>query len=195
MKRFFTLAAALILAVSLTVSLLPRAAADDDNPSIAEALAWAVETAEDETCGYSRYHRFGPNYDCSSFVSAALMAGGFDIGGYMSTANLGAALTELGFVRLRRTETVLLPGDILLSPGTHVEFYLGDGKCVAAHQDYDGRSGDSKGKEIEVRDQSDCPFCHYGQYRWVYRYMPARPANYDAHLTAQTENASLSLNK
>ena len=57
MKRFFTLAAALILAVSLTVSVLPRAAAEDEKPSIAEALAWAVETAEDETCGYSRYSR------------------------------------------------------------------------------------------------------------------------------------------
>ena len=195
MKRRFTLLAALFLTVCLMLPLLPRAAADEENPSMEEALAWAVETAEDPACGYSKYSRFGPNYDCSSFVSAALMAGGFDIGGYLSTAFLPDALTEQGFVRLRRSETVLLRGDILFSPGTHVELYLGDGFCVGAHQDYDGRSGDSKDKEIQVRDESECPFCHYKQYKWVYRYMPSRPAMFDSRPSVQSDANTLSICK
>ena len=195
MKRFLTGLTALFLVLCLCAPLLSRVCAEDEVPSIAKALEWAVETAEDPACGYSQKDRFGPNYDCSSFVSAALMAGGFDLGGFKSTSGLPDALAALGFVRLRRTETVLLPGDILFSPGTHVELYLGDHKCVAAHQDYDGSSGDSKDKEIQVRDVSQCAFCRYGQYRWVYRYMPDRPANYDAYLMTQQEAASLSLNK
>ncbi len=205
MKQLTTALTALFLAFSLMFPLLPRTCAEDEvfvvdaaetaAPSMEKALSWAVETAEDPAFGYSQKDRFGPNYDCSSFVSAALMAGGFDLGGFLSTSGLPAALTDLGFVRLRRTEVVLLPGDILFSPGTHVELYLGDGKCVAAHQDYDRRSGDSKDKEIQVRDVSECAFCRYGQYRWVYRYMPDRPSNYDPQATAQKETSSLSLNK
>ena len=195
MKRLFPALIALVLILTLCTAMLPAAFAEEENPSMEKAMAWAVETADDPACGYSKTNRFGPDYDCSSFVSAALMAGGFDLGGYLTTAYLPEALTELGFVRLRRSSTVLLPGDILFSPGTHVEIYLGDGKCVGAHQDYDYRSGDSKDKEIQVRDESQCPFCRYGQYKWVYRYMPDRPANYDAQPGVHRQASSISINK
>ena len=167
MKKLFSALLALLLVCGI-VSALPAAAAAD--PRIEEALEWAVEIAEDDTHGYSRRNRTGPNYDCSSFVSFALMAGGFDLEGPYGTSNIRPALEKLGFTVYRRSEVAsLCRGDILLRPGTHVELYLGNGCCVAAHQDYDYRSGDSKGKEIQVRDQQDCPFCRQKQYTYVIR--------------------------
>ena len=44
----------------------------------------------------------------------------------------------------------LLPGDVLLSERDHTEMYIGDGKNVGAHSDYDGYNGDSSGNEINV---------------------------------------------
>ena len=170
MRRLFTAWIALLLACSLTLGLLPCAIAVDSQ--IEDALEWAEETAEDDTHGYSRYSRTGPNYDCSSFVSAALMEAGFELEGYLSTSRMKSALEELGFTVFRKGEVTVQRGDILLNPRTHVEFCMGDGCCCAAHQNYDGRSGDRTGKEIQVRDQETCPFCKYQQYTYVIRLLP-----------------------
>lgn len=170
MKKILSAVLALVLACGIAAALPAARAA---NPDIEAALEWAVEIAEDDTHGYSRRSRNGPNYDCSSFVSYALMAGGFDLDAPLSTSNMKAALEKLGFTVYRKSEVpVLHRGDILLQPNTHVEIYLGEGCCVAAHQDYDRRSGDSKGKEIQVRPQENCPFCAKKQYTYVIRLKP-----------------------
>lgn len=172
MIKFFSALLAVVLACGIPTDL---PAAKTVDTGIEAALEWAVEIAEDDTCGYSRKNRTGPNYDCSSFVSCALMAGGFDLEAPLGTSNMKAALEKLGFTVYRKNEVgALCRGDILLQPNTHVEFYLGNGRCVAAHQDYDRRSGDSKGKEIQVRDQENCPFCHKQQYTYVIRLLPPK---------------------
>lgn len=52
----------------------------------------------------------------------------------------------------------------------HVELYLGNNQCVAAHWDDDGKTGDGTGHEIEVRSKAYCDFCNYNQYTRVLRY-------------------------
>ena len=185
MTKFFSAVLAVVL-VSGIHTALPQSKPETpvvleetvervEGPSIEAALEWAVEIAEDDSHGYSRRNRTGPNYDCSSFVSYALMAGGFEVGGPLGTGGFISVVEKLGFTVFRRSEVgSLCRGDILLRPSSHVELYLGDGRCVAAHQDYDYRSGDSKGKEIQVRDQENCPFCHRQQYTYVIRYLPAK---------------------
>ena len=183
MKHFIAALLALTLALGCAIPALPRAAATEAR--LEAAMEWAVQTAEDDSCGYDRWDRFGPNYDCSSFVSTALMEGGFPLGGCLSSATICRRLEEQGFVRYNRGEVQLRRGDVLVNPGTHVELYLGDDRCVAAHQDYDGRSGDSTGKEIQIRSLDDCPFCKYGQYRYVLRWLPEKPAQTGDETPAQ----------
>lgn len=182
MKNWIRKLAAFLLAALLTAALPVTAFAkdgEDETPELDErieaALEWGLRIAADNSHGYSKYSRFGPNYDCSSFVSAALMHGGFDLG-YTSTCGMKEALEELGFTAYRKGEVELRRGDILLNPWEHVEFYLGDGMCLAAHMDYDGRSGDSTGKEINIREGQHCAFCRNRTYSWILRCPAPEPA-------------------
>ena len=182
MKNWIRKLTALLLAALLTAALPVTAFAkdgEDETPELDErieaALEWGLRIAADNSHGYSKYSRFGPNYDCSSFVSAALMHGGFDLG-YTSTCGMKEALEELGFTAYRKGEVELRRGDILLNPWEHVEFYLGDGMCLAAHMDYDGRSGDSTGKEINIREGQHCAFCRNRTYSWILRCPAPEPA-------------------
>ena len=182
MKNWIRKLAALLLAALLTAALPVTAFAkdgEDETPELDErieaALEWGLRIAADNSHGYSKYSRFGPNYDCSSFVSAALMHGGFDLS-YTSTCGMKEALEELGFTAYRKGEVELRRGDILLNPWEHVEFYLGDGMCLAAHMDYDGRSGDSTGKEINIREGQHCAFCRNRTYSWILRCPAPEPA-------------------
>ena len=179
----------LLLTLLLVCSLLPMAFAAEElpedcsvpkkeeeaealDPKVEAMLAWALEIAEDDTHGYSQAQRYGPNYDCSSFVSTALMVG-FGLDKYLSPAGMVTTLPEYGFAVYRRGETVPQRGDIITRPYSHVEICMGDGACVGAHQDYNGRSGDGNGHEIEYRlaDSSfGCPFCNKEQYTYILRY-------------------------
>ena len=109
------------------------------DPRIEAMLEWAVGIAEDNSHGYSQAYRLGPCYDCTSFVSTALMEGGFEIEHCLSTGGMLEELPAYGFVVYRRGEIEAQKGDILILLGTHAEICMGDGGCVAAHQDYDGR--------------------------------------------------------
>ena len=66
-------------------------------PSIQVAINWAIEIANDNTHGYSQANRYGPDYDCSSFVAAALRQGGFDVPASMWTGNERDCLLAAGF--------------------------------------------------------------------------------------------------
>ena len=191
MRKLITLLLALALAGSI---LLPNSKAlaaplkedletaeestePELDPKVEAMLAWAREIAQDNSHGYSQANRYGPNYDCTSFVCTALMQGGFGLDHYTSTSGMIAELPALGFVVYRRGETEAQRGDILLQRGVHAEICLGNGGCVAAHQDYDGRSGDRTGHEIEWREADTdfgCPFCKYRQYNYILRYDPER---------------------
>ena len=116
-------------------------------------VAAAIGIANDDSHGYSMDRRLlNPDVDCSSLVYYALIRGGFDeskLGSYpFSTSNMGPILERAGFKRLPYTGMGSLSyGDILVAPG-HTEIYIGDGRNVGAHTDYDGRPGDSSGREV-----------------------------------------------
>lgn len=175
MRRLCSALLALVLVCGLILSASPLgfAAGEEEedalDPKMEAALAWAIQAAEDPSHGYSQGNRFGPNYDCSSFVSKALMEGGFELDTFLSTYTMIPALSQLGFTVYYRGQVTLQRGDILLNPVQHAEFYMGDGACLGAHQDYDWRSGDSTGKEIQYREDG-CSFCNWGNYSCVLRY-------------------------
>ena len=132
-------------------------------------VQWAIDTAEDDTHGYCLHDVYQgnghPDYDCSSFVSAALRENGYITGGF-STGSEYSVLTAAGFICLAYSEIDLKPGDILYRPisiinGTrfdaHTEIYVGNGWVVGAHLSEDagsnycyGQPGDQTGQEISV---------------------------------------------
>ena len=181
MRNWIRRLAALLIAVLLTAALPVAAFAEDGDketqeldPCIEAALEWGLWIAQDNSHGYSQAYRFGPNYDCSSFVSAALIHGGFKMN-YVSTYGMKETLEDLGFEVYRKGEVSLQRGDIMLNPWQHVEFYLGNGQCLAAHMDYDGRSGDSTGKEINIREGVHCAFCRNKTYVYILRCPAPKP--------------------
>lgn len=98
-------------------------------PSIDKAYQWAVQVCQSHNARYL-YGANGqvvnghPEYDCSSFVSAALRAGGFNVG-RMTTSTMPNTLPGLGFKRV--TDGSVKPGDIGLNVGAHTEMAYSSG--------------------------------------------------------------------
>lgn len=190
MRKILTLLLTLLLILSLSLSVLAAeesagAAPEALDPRVEAMLDWAVATAEDDSHGYSQRARFGPSYDCTSFVCTALIEGGFELKDYVCTGGMITELPKLGFTVYRSRETEARRGDILLRLGKHAELCMGDGGCVAAHQDYDGRAGDSTGREIQYREAGEpygCPFCKYRQYDYIVRYEGPAPLEKPLHI-------------
>ena len=136
------------------------------DPKVEAMLAWALEIAADDSHGYSQSHRYGPNYDCSSFVCTALMEGGFGLEDYIFPGDMVVILPELGFVAYKKGETEPQRGDILVRPGVHVEICMGGLDCVSAHRDSDRRSGDGNGQygrrnhDLHQGEEMSRSFCH-----------------------------------
>ena len=95
-----------------------------------KAVAWALKTAADDTHGYnnSKGHRTGnPDYACSSFVAAAYRAAGLtSIPADAYTATMRKQFLAAGFEDVTssvnlKTGKGMLPGDVVLNPGKHVE--------------------------------------------------------------------------
>lgn len=144
-------------------------------PSIQVAINWAIEIANDNTHGYSQEHRYGPDYDCSSFVAAALRQGGFDVPASMWTGNERECLLAAGFREIP-VGTAPIGGDILLTHevgGTqHTGMFISPTQFVQASWDYDGVPGDSGGNEIWIGDLSTSAgwqymFRYYGASEWI----------------------------
>jgi len=140
-------------------------------PSMEVAIDEAIKIANDDSHGYGRPNhdkwRDGPDYDCSALVLVALEKAGFDIGAAFNTMTMRENLTAKGFEWITPyDENSLKRGDILLDEYNqddereynffdnlfwgHTELYIGNGKCVGAHGDKDGRQGDSSGEEINI---------------------------------------------
>ena len=73
-------------------------------------------------------------------------------------------VTKIKTVHRRPPISKLKRGDILVNRKTHVEIYRGDRQDVGAHWNYDGKTGDSGGREIRYS-----PTCDFN-YKEVYRY-------------------------
>lgn len=110
-------------------------------PDLTQAFNWAVLTCNAPNIGYSQTYRRGQTvggvtyYDCSSFVSAALFAGGFfNSNPWFTTYNEVAILEGLGFERFNPLSTPWQRGDIMWK-STHTEIVYDPDKflCMGAH--------------------------------------------------------------
>lgn len=129
-------------------------------------VQWCILIANNNEHGYSMPRRGGnPDYDCSSFVTSALIKSGDYPNAYVtSTHAMNELLLDLGFERHPFNESELVEGDILLyiSPTIgHTEIYVGSGMTVGAHSDYDKVPGDSSGNEINVQPLSRHDYNYY----------------------------------
>ena len=95
---------------------------------IQSAVALAVEMANDPTHGYSQINRWGPDYDCSSFLIHVWQTAGVPVrdAGASYTGNMKAAFLACGFADVSTfvnlaTGEGCMPGDILLN-GQKVSF-------------------------------------------------------------------------
>ena len=155
------------------------------------ATAFAENVAKNNYYGYSQPRRNTlQDEDCSSLVINALRAGNFEMTGATYTGDMTNPLLADGFVNVTnlinlKTGAGIKRGDVLLRPKTasrngHVALFAGSGKIVQAQKDYDGKLGDSSGKEIAIIDYYDGDFS-------VYRYetMP-KSSDVDPHLFSVT---------
>ncbi len=130
--------------------------------TIEKAVSWAVNAANDNSHGYDQGSRWGPNYDCSSFVISAWEAAGVPVrqAGASYTGNLYLAFLGCCFLDVTAwvnlaTGAGLEKGDVLLNHRNHTELYIGGGRVVKASINENGgvtggKSGDQTGREIYV---------------------------------------------
>lgn len=148
-----------------------------------KAINFAVAIANNDGYGYDQGTRetgwvkwqADPNctsgcgsFDCSSLVSAALtLAGYFTTNPNFATSSEESALQQAGFTRVNvssfATSQDLQPGDILVTPGSHTEIYMGNNQMVGAHIDENGniaggKTGDQTGNEISVGPYQNHPW-------------------------------------
>lgn len=141
------------------------------NKIVKRALDWALEIAADDTHGYSQANRWGPDFDCSSFIINAYEQAGLKVkeAGASFTGNMKAAFKKRGFEVLPDLPvSKLMPGDVLLNESYHTVMYIGDGKVVSARSsDGSPQSGDQSKREICVQDWYEYP---HGGWDCVLRY-------------------------
>ena len=171
-KRLISMSMAVIMFICsiITMNYADNTKVYAASSKIEKALQWAINIANDNSHGYSQSNRWGPDYDCSSFVISALKAAGIDTGNATYTGNMRSNLTAHGFKWIPWSSisnaSNLQRGDILLNAAHHTEFYLGNNKDVASHGYYGHtETGDQTGREICVSS--------YYYYPWdgVLRYV------------------------
>lgn len=142
-------------------------AGDPDAPgAIRRAMEWQLEIAADNRHGYSQADRWGPDYDCSSFVITAWEQAGVPIktAGATYTGNMYDVFTRCGFQDVTgsvdlATGAGMQPGDVLLNHARHTATYIGNGQLVHARSS-EGNSvqGDQSGNEIRVQPYYNGPW-------------------------------------
>ena len=145
--------------------------------TIDRAVDWALAMARDDSHGYDQEKRWGPDYDCSSFVIAAWQQAGVPVrtAGASYTGDMRPAFLRCGFrdvtgqVNLA-TGKGLEKGDVLLNVRSHAELYVGGGECVKAGSNEHGGAaggvtGDQTGREICVSRYHNFPWDCVLRYR------------------------------
>lgn len=132
-----------------------------------EAVRIALEMANDPAHGYDQARRWGPDYDCSSFLIDVWERAGVPLKseGASYTGDFRGPALRLGFEDVtervnRQTGSGLQPGDILLNYEQHAALFVGSGQLVHASINElgtvtGGRTGDQTGREICVRSYYD----------------------------------------
>lgn len=130
--------------------------------TINSAVAWAIGIANDSAHGYDQKCRWGPDFDCSSFVITAWQRAGVDVRaeGASYTGNMYFAFLNRGFRDVTNdvnlaTGAGLEKGDVLLNKACHTEMFVGGGRVVKASINEfggatGGQTGDQSGREIYV---------------------------------------------
>ena len=103
------------------------------------AVALAVDIADDNQHGYSQANRWGPDYDCSSFLIHVWQTVGVPVQdeGASYTGNMKAAFLACGFVDVSSSVNLVTgegckAGDILLNERDHTAMSIGHGQMVWA---------------------------------------------------------------
>lgn len=138
----------------------------------------AINFAADDSHGYTNkypdnqwWHE--PDDDCGSFMSYVLHMAFLKIGidtGYEYFEPQGSAgiYNEAWLLKwcdkYDYDAVYNQVGDILVSSG-HTEMYTAQGQLTGARNDYDGRSGDSSGREIATSAFYNAT----GGWKWIYR--------------------------
>lgn len=176
MKRILSL----VLAVCICLSGIPLGKVRAADSRVEAAIQWAYKIANDNSYGYSQdaKKRWGtPSYDCSSYIISAFSYAGFNINRTGYTGTMKSAFTAAGFDWIPMSKISgkkdLIRGDILLNEVHHTELYVGNGRMLAAHKDYDGKDGDSSGNEICEGDYYSYSKSWDGGWDGVLRYAGA----------------------
>ena len=136
----------------------------------------AIDIANNNKHGYSQHNRWGnPDYDCSSLIITVVQNVGIPVKtkGATYTGNMYRPFLNSGFKDITssinlRTGAGLKRGDVLLTPNSHVEIYIGNGRNVGARISekgtIHGKGGDQTGREISTHSYYNKP------WRYVLRY-------------------------
>ena len=146
------------------------------SPVVEQAISWAISIANDNSHGYSMTSRWGPDYDCSSFVISAFRNAGVNVGSATYTGNMRSQFTQHGFQWIPWSQiggtSNLQRGDILLNDAQHTEIYLGNNQNVGAHSAKGHpETGDQTGNEISVSGYYNHP------WNGVLRYISSQTCN------------------
>lgn len=135
-----------------------------------DAVALALQMANDPNHGYDQTSRWGPDYDCSSFLCYVWQAVGVPVRdrGATYTGNMYAAFKAAGFKDVtgsvnRSTGAGLASGDVLLNVKSHTAMYIGNGRLVQAGSNEfggitGGITGDQTGHEIGTQNYYSFPW-------------------------------------
>lgn len=133
---------------------------------IESAVQWAIKTANDNSHGYSQRDRWGPDYDCSSFVIEAYEQAGVPVkrAGATYTGNMWKAFVSCGFEDVTTQVGLssgygIEAGDVLLNYASHTCLSIGNGR-VANCRTSEGneQAGDQSGNEIRLQNYWNYPW-------------------------------------
>jgi len=126
---------------------------------IESAVAWAIQIANDNSHGYSQADRWGPDYDCSSFVISAFDQAGVPVreAGASYTGNMYSAFRLCGFQDVSGsvdlyTGAGLQAGDVLLNRASHTCLCIGGGRVANCRTDEGHPQTGDQGQEIRLQN-------------------------------------------
>jgi len=145
---------------------------------ITDAVALAKKWAADNSHGYDQSRRWGPDYDCSSFLITVWETVGVPVktSGATYTGNMRSVFLRCGFELVTdcnlTTGAGLEAGDVLLNDASHTAMHIGNGQLVQASINEHGgvsggQTGDQTGKEIAVGSYYNFPWSCVLRYAGV----------------------------
>ena len=164
---------------------------------VEKAVAWAIDTANDNSHGYSQASRWGPDYDCSSFVITAYEQAGLKVreAGASYTGNMRGAFLRCDFVDVTTQVGLssgygIQPGDVLLNYSAHTCLAVGGGK-VANCRTAEGhpQAGDQSGNEIRIQSYWNFPWNCVLRYKGDSKGTNVHDSEKDAQSDAQSEES------